>query len=91
MPKLFGSSEMSEKTREILKKKARVRYLVDFLKQNGPFLVQRIEAGFFTSAADDLRAFAANCDEIARLNGEIVQMTLDLEPRTYQVPLAIAG
>jgi len=82
---------MNETTirREIAAKRTRVTYLVDLLKQNTPHLSSRIAEGFFTSAADDLRTYAAHCDEIARLNGEIVQMTFELEPRVFQFGLPL--
>ena len=77
--------------REIAAKKARVVYLVDLLRTQAPLIPEGIETGFFLQSAQRLRECADYCDEVSRLNGEIVQLTLDLEPRLFQMHLPAAA
>lgn len=74
--------------REIASKQARVAYLAQFLRDNLPLTASRIAAGFFMTEADALRQFAGMCEEISRLNAEIVQLRIELEPRVFQLELA---
>lgn len=65
--------------REIAKKKARVAHLTETVRENLPFVAQRFTDGFFTMCADSFTEFKDACDEIAKLHGEIVQLSFDLE------------
>lgn len=77
--------------REIAAKKARVVLLVDLLRNHTPLIPGWIETGYFLKSAERLREYADACEEIARLNGEIVQLTIDLEPRVFQLGLRLPG
>lgn len=85
---------MSEKQirSEIQRKKARLCYLTEFVRENVPHTAQRFSGGFFATAADEFRRFAEHADEIARLRSEITQLTLDLEtsaPLQTEFPQAV--
>lgn len=65
--------------REIAKKKARVAYLVEFVTNNGPLVQRKVADGYFGQASEAYAEFALMCDEVTRLNGEIQQLSFDLE------------
>lgn len=77
--------------KEIEAKKSRQIVVRSFLARNLPAFNQRIEGGFFTSAAELGVTLVNSCNELVKLAGEIQQMSFDLEKIEDQQELPLSG
>ena len=72
-------SHASQTKREIAQKRARVAHLTEFISENQLLAFQKVEAGFFASAADVFGEISRFCSELHQLTQEIQQLNFDLE------------